>query len=182
MVLERFRLGQVEFARMVGVSARTVGRWLADEAEPIPGPVEAYIRVFEGASQQLREMEIAMAKIGMSQFRDGMYRVSMTGAQGFGIAVLVFDAGRVTGADQGGVLYDGFYEFQLSTNRTVAKLRVTVPPGTYLVTGVTPPKGAMFDIVVEIPGGSMPVQTKVQTPFGQVDAEIHFVRDMPKAA
>src|SRR5690349_5050313 len=99
-VLDRFRLGQADFARMVGVSPRTVGRWLADE--PIPGPVEAYVRLLESAPQTVREMEILMARMGASQFRDGMYRVGMTGMQGFGTAVLIFDSGRVTGADQGG--------------------------------------------------------------------------------
>lgn len=181
-LLERYRIGQVEFARMIGVSPRSVARWLAVDAEPIPGPVEAYLRLLEIAPQTLREREIAMSRIGSALFIDGMYRVTMTAAQGFGTAVLVFDSGRVTGADEGGVLYDGYFEFHPTTSTTVAKIRVTVPPGTYLITGVTPPKGTAFDITVQIPAGAMPVAVQVQTPFGPVNAKIDFVRGMPRAA
>lgn len=74
---------------------------------------------------------------------DGIYSVNFRGAVDWGIGMLVLRKGVVTGADAGGIYYDGHYR----DLDTVVELNITmtVPPGATLVQG-TPARPNAYTI------------------------------------
>ena len=54
-------LSQAELARLVGASARSVSSWTAD-AGSVPGPVEAYTRLFSLVPGNVRQLELQRLK------------------------------------------------------------------------------------------------------------------------
>jgi hypothetical protein len=65
---------------------------------------------------------------------DGIYSITFRGATAWGLGMLLLRYGRLTGADVGGVRYDGTYSVQDGALNIDAVL--TVPPGATLVQGV----------------------------------------------
>jgi hypothetical protein len=65
---------------------------------------------------------------------DGIYSITFRGATDWGMGLLLLRKGRLTGADIGGVRYDGTYTVQ-GANLTISA-DLTVPPGATLVQGV----------------------------------------------
>lgn len=65
---------------------------------------------------------------------EGIYSMTFRGASDWGMGMLLFKAGRLTGADTGGVLYDGTY--QDANGVVTIDAELTVPPGSTLVQGV----------------------------------------------
>ena len=68
---------------------------------------------------------------------DGIYQITFRGAVDWGIGILHLKDEVITGADVGGVLYDGVYSGQ--GEKFKFDLTCTVPPGVSLVQG-TPPQ------------------------------------------
>lgn len=64
---------------------------------------------------------------------DGIYSITFRGAVDWGIGMLVLRKGVVTGADTGGVYYDGHY--RISNFAVEFNMTMTVPPGATLVQG-----------------------------------------------
>jgi hypothetical protein len=64
---------------------------------------------------------------------NGIYSITFRGAADWGMGLLVFLNGVVTGADSGGVTYDGRYTNEAGF--TNAQITMTVPPGAVLVQG-----------------------------------------------
>lgn len=64
---------------------------------------------------------------------DGIYSVTFRGTVGWGIGMLVLRKGKVTGADVGGIRYDGVYRD--SGSMVDFDITMVVPPGATLVQG-----------------------------------------------
>ena len=62
---------------------------------------------------------------------DGIYSITFRGASDWGMGLLLLRSGRLTGADTGGVLYDGTY--QDANGVVTINAELTVPPGSTLV-------------------------------------------------
>src|SRR6266436_3751706 len=114
--LAEMGLGQSELARLIGVTSRAVSLWLSGD-RAIPGPAEAYIRLFRVLPPGLRQIELNRLKERGTPMRDGMYGISFQGRQSAGMGVLIFDAGRAYGTDSQGVKFDGEYVFNEKTAR-----------------------------------------------------------------
>jgi hypothetical protein len=65
---------------------------------------------------------------------DGIYSITFRGATDWGLGMLVLRSGQLTGADVGGVLYDGRYHEQAGS--LIIEAELTVPPGATLVQGI----------------------------------------------
>lgn len=115
---------------------------------------------------------------------DGIYQVRYAGDRDRGFGLILLSNGVVVGTDVGGIAYDGLYYEHPGTHRILMKLTLTVPAGISLVTGV-PPKSRpyAFNIELEVPGsfGQEDLHTKIQTPYGLVEAEFHKLRNLPPA-
>lgn len=77
---------------------------------------------------------------------DGFYSITFRGAADWGMGMLVLLKGIATGADSGGVLYDGRYEER--NDGIEVNLTLTVPPGAMLVQG-TPVQSKSYTIPLQ---------------------------------
>lgn len=110
---------------------------------------------------------------------EGMYQVTFQGAQGNGVAILVFQAGYVFGTD-GGVQYDGIYTPHATDSNVIDfSLKLTVPPGVWLVQG-KPAQNVTYSFDLS---GSINIRgvtpLNLKTPYGPIKASVQFLRDLP---
>jgi transcriptional regulator with XRE-family HTH domain len=176
--LEALGISQVDFARLISVSQRSISLWLSGERD-VSSPAAAYLRLLMSLPSALQLKELSRIRQGDTKMVDGMYKLDFRGAQGEGVGVLVLDRGRVYGSDEG-VLYDGTYELSpIKSGYVDAKLYITVPSGIGLVQGVPPqPMQYGFDLECSFMAGGAS-QFAVQTPFGPVQASMSFLRPIP---
>jgi len=78
---------------------------------------------------------------------NGIYSITFRGAADWGMGLLVFLNGVISGVDVGGAIYDGTYVDDGQEIST--KMILTVPPGVMLVQG-TPPRATEFKIPFEL--------------------------------
>ena len=110
---------------------------------------------------------------------DGFYAVYLTGAASQGLAMLVFRKGEIVGVDAGGVKYDGTYSDV--ENAFTVKLKVSIPPNTPLIQGVsTGPQAENSQIEFQLPPDflSQPF-IRVNAAHGPVNAKIVRLRELP---
>src|SRR5215210_2282180 len=60
-LLDALNLTRAEFAKLVGVSKRTVDNWLIGERN-VPGPVHKYLELFSRLPREVQAREIARAR------------------------------------------------------------------------------------------------------------------------
>src|ERR1700741_1487993 len=143
--LSEFQITQAQFANLVGVTSRAVTLWVTEERS-IPGPAEAYARVFRSLPPSLRQIEINRLREGGNGMRDGMFGVTFQGQQGAGMGMLIFDEGKVYGTDSEGARYDGSYIYRESTGRVDVVVKVTFPPDVPSVFGISNPYEWSIDV------------------------------------
>ncbi len=92
------RLTQSDFAGLTDVSPRAVTFWLTGK-RPVPGPIAAFARLWRLLPEGLRLIEIGRLKKGPS-VREGIYAIGFQSPSGgAGMGTLIFDSGRIYGAD-----------------------------------------------------------------------------------
>ena len=111
----------------------------------------------------------------------GFYAIYYTGVSGSGIGVIVINNGIIVGADMLGGRYDGNYTQSAIAGAYDAKVRITIPPGTSLVTGaLAGPQPLSMDVTMVLPanlGGEQPI--RIETPTGPVNVIFRKLRDYP---
>ena len=107
---------------------------------------------------------------------DGIYLFNYSGSADAGFALLVFQNGKITGADVGNVLYDGTYA-HVSGFSIVVDLILDVPPHGQVVQGVSKPHAWKLPIRGEFPW-PLPEGVAVQIPteVGPVTATFKRLR------
>jgi hypothetical protein len=177
--LSHLGLSAVEFARLVRVTPRAVNLWISGERE-LPGPVEAYLRLFASLPKATQAQELAFLRDQDPKILEGMYSIAFRGREGDGVGILVLMGGRIFGSD-GAVSYDGHYEPNSKRPGYIdASLRLTVPPGVSLVVGRRPqPATYWFDLQASI-ATRAPTSLKVDTPYGPVHVKVDYLRDIPQ--
>lgn len=180
--LEELGVTQADFARLIDVTPRAVALWMASE-RAIPGPAEAYIRLFRLLPPNLRQVELSRLIQKGTAMRDGMFGITFQSQQGAGMGVLVFEGGRVYGTDTEGVRYDGEYIFNESSGLADVKLKVTFPPNVKAVFGISNPYEWAFDVTTTFnpkqQSGALAIKTSLGKP---IDAQFRFLRGLPDAA
>ena len=112
---------------------------------------------------------------------DGIYSVTFRGAADWGMGLLMFHRGVITGADASGVTFDGTYRDSDDSSAISAQVKMTVPPGTMLVQGFTSGSEAEeIPFSVRIPKNSMERQdpVRIELPPGPVNAIFRKLRDL----
>lgn len=180
--LTQCAIRQADFARLISVTSRAVSLWLSGERE-IPGPAEAYLRLFQSLPENLRRIELARLKEGGTKMRDGMFGITFQGHFGAGMGILVFDSGKVYGTDREGARYDGSYIYREEAERVDVILKVTFPPNGNTVLGITNPYEWAIDITAAFNpkrnSGSIEVQTSLHE---TLTAQYKYLRPLPEAA
>lgn len=178
-VLEELKLSKSDLASLIGVSPRAINMWLAGE-RGVPSTVEAYLSLLAAVPDNLRAKTVAQLRQEDMTIFEGMYTMEYSGDGGGGWGTLVFQSNLIYGHDAGGVRYDGRYTPASTTPGLLdIDLRVTVPPGVPLVTGL--PKqviGFWFDVRTTVAPRSEST-LEVLTPSGPIRAVIKFVREIP---
>lgn len=176
--LEQLKVSQADFARLVDVTSRAVNSWATDEQGEVPGPVAAYARLLSALPQEQQFRELSRLKYAEVKMLDGLYKIEYAGTAGTGLGSLIFNQGRIQGADFGGVQYDGLYSPVPGDNCLNINVRATVPPGVWLVQGVPAQrKPYFFEIKGKIAVQGDTVVT-VQTRFGSVNVKFEFLRGL----
>jgi T3SS negative regulator,GrlR len=108
---------------------------------------------------------------------DGIYSITFRGATDWGLGMLVLRSGRLTGADVGGVLYDGRYHEQAGS--LIIEAELTVPPGATMVQGVPArPQTYKVPFTALVPQTAIREGTPIliNMPPGPVNVIIKFLR------
>lgn len=174
--LEKLRVSQADLARLLSVTPRAVSTWVTDNKSEVPGPVASYVRLLMSLPQEQQLREMSRLRYEGAKMLDGLYKIEYSGPAGNGFGSLIFNQGRIQGADFGGVLYDGLYSHNPGENTLSINVRATVPPSVWLVQGVPAQKEPYsFDITgkIAIQGQSF---VTVQTSFGPVNVRFDFMR------
>ncbi len=112
---------------------------------------------------------------------EGFYAIYYTGRFGSGFGVLVLKEGIITGADAAGGFYDGEYSTDEGTKNLKGTIKMTVPPGVPLVTGI--PAGQQsytLEFPISAPLDSIEQKLlRVETPTGPVNVNLKKIRDFP---
>jgi hypothetical protein len=168
-ILDRLGLKQLEFAKLLGVSPRTVSLWATGEVT-LPGPVRAYIRMLQLADPVTRANELARLSAPCAVFEEGLYSVTYKGAhvdssRDSGSAVAMLRAGRIVGSDGGGGKFEGTYQFDRVRHTNHFHVWLRVPSSGKLVTG-RGEAGSVVEIVAEFDRAD-PVSSAVVDVGGQ---------------
>jgi hypothetical protein len=110
---------------------------------------------------------------------EGIYSITFRGATGWGLGMLLLRGGRLTGADIGGIRYDGSYSVQ--SNELNIDAVLTVPPGATLVQGVPPrPQAYEVPFKARVPQASVEEgkAVLVNMPPGPVNVIVKFLRSL----
>ena len=114
--------------------------------------------------------------------RDGMFGITFQGQHGSGMGVLIFDSGRVYGADEAGVRYDGDYLFDESSGLADVKAKITFPPNVRAVQGISNPYEWSVDITAKFDPKQNSGKLALKTSLGKpLNAQYVFLRTLPEA-
>jgi hypothetical protein len=110
---------------------------------------------------------------------DGLYAAYLTGRSGQTFAMLLFGEQRVSGADAGGVMYDGKY-IKTEDNGYHVTMDVKAPPHSALIQGaVTGVNGEQDHLNFSLPNDfSSRDFVRIETLHGPVNAKLVKVRDI----
>jgi hypothetical protein len=180
--LQELNITQADLARLLLVTPRGVNLWI-NESRTVPGPAEAYLRLFRLLPPNLRQIELNRLKNNGTGMRDGIYGITFEGPQASGMGLLILDAGRVYGADAGAARYDGDYLFHEDTGIADIVLKVTFPPNIMSVFGIANPYEWAIDVSTSLDpkhdSGSLAVRTSLGQPL---IAQFKFLRSLPESA
>ena len=115
--------------------------------------------------------------------KEGFWQVSYQGAEGYGVAILVFDSGTVVGYDVTGGLVDGTYRLAPDARQLAFDVKWTATVGgVRLVQGGAPvPAGWSFRLTGTLPKDLEAVATPipVNTEYGTIVAMFKKIRSFP---
>ncbi|NNH80654.1 hypothetical protein HLH89_06370 [Rhizobium laguerreae] len=174
-------LSQTEFAQWLQVSPGAVNQWLA-ETRAIPGPVVAFISLFESLPSSLQTLQLSQVK-GHSDM-EGMYVIEFAGSAGVGGATLTFKDGKVYGFDLGGGIYDGHYRVGAQQGMTDVEVVVKMPAGSpSVIRGIVQPFDWTVIAKATLPNNVTSSHVQVQTNMGEtITAKFTRMRGLPLAA
>ncbi len=152
-VLDRLGLKQTEFAKLLGVSSRTVSLWATGDVA-LPGPVKAYLRMLQSSDAARRASEYGRLLTPSPHLDEGLYSLRYEPANSDGTlaesAVALLKAGRIVGTDAGGGKFEGRYQFDSARQTYHVRVWLRVPPAGELITGFAPGlSGGLVEVVAE---------------------------------
>lgn len=171
-------LTPIILGRLIDVTPRAIALWLNGERS-IPGPVEAYLKLFAFLPAEMRQQEMLKAQEETNTMRDGLYSIEFSGRNGFGYGVLVFDNGRVYGSDVGLGQYDGVYKMNPLTGEADIRLRVQMPAGSESILGPAQPFAWGVDVDASMDPRIANGEIFVRTSMGEAKANYRFMRSLP---
>jgi len=110
---------------------------------------------------------------------NGIFKITFRGSADWGMGILILKDGIVTGADVGGIKYDGKYKE--NKNCIEINLELTVPPGATLVMG-TPPQSKEYTIPIILSVNKKDIEKNetilLELPQGPVNVIFNCLRNL----
>ncbi|MCH7889307.1 MAG: hypothetical protein IIA00_08530 [Proteobacteria bacterium] len=109
----------------------------------------------------------------------GIYSITFRGVADWGMGLLLVQNNRITGADVGGVLYDG--SITEAGSDILFDLVLTVPPGATLVQGIpASPDVQKVPFSAKIPAKALETQepVRIEMPIGPVNVIFKCLRSL----
>jgi len=180
-ILLRFRLAQADLARLIEVTARGVALWLKGD-RPVPGPVAAYLRLFQLLPDYLRRVELARLLEREAAVHNGMYEISFIGSGPAQTGTLIFESGKLFGGGPRGTLYDGSYVLDAEAGELDVSLKITLPPHVESIFGIQHPHEWSIDARMRFDPKFGYRRIEITTLLNtSVAAEIRFLRAVPQS-
>ncbi|MDX2258709.1 MAG: hypothetical protein NW205_07285 [Hyphomicrobiaceae bacterium] len=179
--LERIGLRQADFARLIGVSARTVSLWATGE-KALPGPVCAYLRLIRDMPPDALARELRRVAGRAKMLDEGLYSLSygVPGGAKSDTALAVLRNGKVLGSDRLGGVFSGTYEFDAVEEINRLHVRLKMPPRGTLVTGhVSGSQGEVIDILAAVERAAPLSRATVSVLGSPVEIELSFLGALP---
>lgn len=112
--------------------------------------------------------------------KDGMYKIEYAGTAGAGYATLIFEGGRIYGADVAHGQYDGSYIPNPHTGMVDISVRVQMPAHVQSVIGLTQPFDWMLDVTTSMNPAKDADNVNVANNLGEpLAARYEFLRSIP---
>lgn len=182
VILGQIGISQADLAHLVGVTPRAVSLWMTG-SRSIPGPLAAYARLLASLPLGMQQAELANLSEEIKTMKDGMYLIQYAGQAGSGYGTLIFDGGRIYGADIAAGKYDGECHFNEATGLVDVSIRVQMSAGQQSVIGMVQPFDWILDVSTAMDPdkdcGQLNVQTNLAKP---IVASYRFLRSLPVAA
>lgn len=180
--LDRLGLKQVELARLLDVSPRTVSLWATGDAA-LPGPVAAYLRVLLMSDRTVIARELKRLPSRSKMLDEGVYGIAYrdpSAETGGGTALAVLRNGKILGADRWGGVFSGSFEFDSVEEKNRVRLSFQVPPEGELVTGyVAGSTGAILDVTAAFARAEPSSTATVEIGGGELEIELAFMGPLP---
>jgi hypothetical protein len=111
---------------------------------------------------------------------NGFYAAYLTGNVGNSMALFIFQDGKITGVDVGGMHYDGIYEIDQSAAVLRGTMTYVIKPGGQLITGATAGSEPIkVSFPLELPVGLADGRVLAfSSPSGVVNARFEKLRDL----
>ncbi len=182
--LKQFGLKQLELAKLLDVTPRTVSQWATGETS-IPGPVRAYLRVLRKLPDLALAEEFDQLEERRMMLDEGIYELDYKlpgGEQMPGESALcVLRSGRILGSDRWGGVFQGHYEFDAGRKKNTLHVRLRVPPGGQLINGFTGgPEGSHVEISTTITRAAPIAKTIVDVAGKPIELQIRYLGALPK--
>lgn len=109
-----------------------------------------------------------------------IYVAYFTGIAGSSVGMFVIGDGIITGADAGGLKYDGTVE-ENDDGALAGIVSLIVPSGTHLISGLTASQAQALTVHVVLPRGfdNGEKVTRIETPAGPINARFERLREVP---
>jgi hypothetical protein len=182
--LREVGLSQADLAGLLDVTPRAVTFWLTAE-RTIPGPVQAYARLFQALTPASRHVERSRLKERPNRMREGLYAVSYQNeaATNYGYATVILENGSIHGADVLGSMYDGDYAYNEAVARAEVHLKVTFPANVAAVFAPAQPFEWSVDMSTYMDPQLERGFLELTTTLGQkIRAQYQFLRGLPNVA
>jgi len=109
---------------------------------------------------------------------EGFYAGYLTGSATQGFSMFIFREGTITGADAGGISYDGTYK--LTDAGIAVDLSFSIPPNTLLIQGVSTGQTVeklKLEFVLPLNFASLPF-IRIDANHGPINAKLVKLRDL----
>jgi len=176
--LERLGLRQVDLAKLVDVSPRTVSHW-ATGAKPLPATVSGYLRLLEKAAPEVRSSELQRLDDRVKQLDEGIYRIAYRMGDGEEHALAVLRNGKIAGVDRHGDSFGGTYRFDRARGSNTVCITLNMPEdlADHPAAKLFGPAGLDITVMIDRPA---PVSRVAIAIAGQsVPLEISYIGPLP---
>lgn len=181
--LKQLGIKQSELARQFNVTPRTVGQWTSGQCR-LPKRVTTFLQNLIAKDAARRVKEATLSEPEPKTLDDGIYSLTYVADDGnqpnVADGLAVFRNGKILGSDHLGSVFTGRYRFDERDQTNTIHVRLKVPDGGVLVTGLAAgSEGLSLDIVGAFDRAAPASKATVDVRGTPVDVYLTLLGDLP---